>query len=128
LIANTILKDISSKADAQIDMIAIPFENPTIQQDYFTYVAQMFIPGFIFLIWILPTYNFVCLIVKEKEMKAKETMRIMGMNDLSYWLSWFVFYTFNSTMVAFCAWGVLCINVVGEGQYGYTFLWFWVYG
>lgn len=52
----------------------------------------------------------------------------MGMNDFSYWLSWFVFYTFVSTLVAFTCWAVLCINVIDKGQYGYTFLWFWVYG
>lgn len=55
-------------------------------------------------------------------------MRIMGMNDFSYWLSWFVYYTFVSTLVALTSWGMLCINCIKHGQLGYTFLWFWLYG
>ena len=35
-------------------------------------------------------YRTVYRIVFEKVTKAKESMRIMGMSDFSYWTSWFV--------------------------------------
>ena len=51
-------------------------------------------------------------IVREKESRTKETMRIMGMKDLPYWMSWFVFYTLLNTIMTTLAWGILLINVV----------------
>jgi len=50
-------------------------------------------------------------IVREKESRAKETMRIMGMTDLPYWLSWFAYYTCINTIVTTLAWFVLLFNV-----------------
>jgi hypothetical protein len=38
-------------------------------------------------------YNTVYRIVKEKESKTRESMKMMGLTDTSYWMSWFVFYT-----------------------------------
>ena len=51
-------------------------------------------------------------ITREKESRAKETMRIMGMTDLPYWLSWFLFYTLINTAVTTLAWGALMYNVI----------------
>ena len=52
------------------------------------------------------------MIVREKECRIAETMRIMGMNDLSYWLSWYVHYSIISTIVATVATLLLMINVL----------------
>lgn len=51
-------------------------------------------------------------IVREKESRTKETMRIMGMTDSPYWLSWFVFYTLINTCVTTICWAVLQVNVI----------------
>mmetsp|Transcript_12836 Transcript_12836/g.16455 ORF Transcript_12836/g.16455 Transcript_12836/m.16455 type:complete len:510 (+) Transcript_12836:1052-2581(+) len=67
-------------------------------------------------------------IVREKESRTKETMRIMGMTDLPYWLSWFVFYTLINTMVTTVSWGILMINVISYSSPGYIWLFFWLYG
>ena len=45
------------------------------------------------LIYMGPVYTTTYDLVKEKEQRSKESMRMMGLNDLPYWLSWFVFYT-----------------------------------
>jgi hypothetical protein len=60
----------------------------------------------------LPVSNVVFLIVKEKETKTRETMRIMGLNELPYWASWFVYYTIVITLMTFVAWCVLISNVI----------------
>ena len=67
-------------------------------------------------------------IVREKESRTKETMRIMGMTDLPYWLSWFAFYTIINTVVTTVAWAILLINVVKYSSYGYVWIFFWLYG
>ena len=78
--------------------------------------------------YIPPVYNLTFKIVREKESRTKETMRIMGMTDLSYWLSWFVFYTIINTVVTSLAWGILLINVINYSQPFFVWLLFWLYG
>ena len=73
-------------------------------------------------------YNMVFRIVAEKESRAKEIMRIMGMTDLPYWLSWFVFYSIVNTVVSTLCWGILMSNVINYSQSGYIWLFFWLYG
>ena len=51
-------------------------------------------------------------ITREKESRIKETMRIMGMTDAPYWLSWFCFYTLINTIVTTCSYLVLTYNIV----------------
>jgi hypothetical protein len=65
----------------------------------------------ILLLYVLPVYNMVFFIVKEKEYRAKESMRMMGLSDVPYWLSWWVYYTLINTVTAFLAWLILSINV-----------------
>ena len=54
----------------------------------------------------------VFLLVKEKESRIKESMRMMGMRDSAYWLSWYVYYTIISSIIVFLAWLVLLINTM----------------
>jgi ABC-2 family transporter protein len=60
----------------------------------------------------LPVYNMVFLLVKEKESKTRETMKIMGLSELPYWGSWFAYYTIVNTAISFIAWCILIINVI----------------
>ena len=64
------------------------------------------------LVFIPPVYNMVFLLVKEKESRIKESMRMMGMRDSAYWLSWYVYYTIISSIIVFLAWLVLLINTM----------------
>jgi len=68
------------------------------------------------------------MIVKEKESRCKESMRMMGMNDFSYWLSWFVYYTILNTVIATVAWAVLLINVIKQGNIWFIYAYFWMFG
>ena len=78
--------------------------------------------------YILPVFTIVSLIVKEKESKTKESMRMMGMTDTPYWLSWLAYYTVLNTILSLVAWLVLCINVIGASNPFYIFLMIWMYG
>lgn len=54
-------------------------------------------------------------------------MRMMGMTDLSYWLSWFSFYMIQNSIISILAWGALSINVINGGAV-YIFLYIWLFG
>jgi len=80
------------------------------------------------LIYILPVYQLVFMIVKEKESRCKESMRMMGMSDFSYWLSWFVYYTMLNTVIATVSWAILLINVIKFSNIAYIWIYFWLFG
>jgi hypothetical protein len=70
----------------------------------------------------------VFFIVKEKEQRVKESMRMMGMSDLPYWMSWFAYYTILNTFTSILATLTLSINVFTYSNYVYIFLTIWLYG
>ena len=77
------------------------------EEAYKSVLAQL-----ILIIFIPPIYNTIFMLVREKESRIKETMKMMGMSDLAYWLSWYVSYTLITSLVAILATLVLMINVI----------------
>jgi hypothetical protein len=73
-------------------------------------------------------YRCVYRIVHEKHSRAKESMRMMGMGDLSYWLSWATYFTIINTVIATLAWYVLMINAFDAQGSTYLWLYIWLYG
>ena len=55
-------------------------------------------------------------------------MRMMGLKDSSYWLSWFTYYTLVVTVISILCTIILSFNVVKYSNNGVVFLYFWVYG
>ena len=120
--ANIVLK-LHSKGDAAQDaniaILSAPMPASSSSSDPFTQVWTLTLPFLLLLIFIPPVYNTVFLIVKEKESRIKESMRMMGMKDTAYWLSWYCYYSIVSFFIAFLAWCVLLINCI---QHSNTFL------
>jgi len=96
--------------------------------DPFASYLGLLLPLFLMLSFIPQVYNAVFKITREKETRAKETMRIMGMTDLPYWLSWFVFFTVINTIVTTLAWSILMINVINYSNPFYLWIFFWLFG
>ena len=109
-------------------MMMAPVPGSVAQEDDFVASESVLLPFFLLLGYIPLVYGFIFLIVREKENRVKETMRIMGMTDLPYWLSWFAFYTIVNTIVTTVSWGVLLTNVIVFSSKGYMWLFFWLYG
>ena len=80
--------------------------------DPFASTLALLLPFLLLLTYVPQVYNMTFKIVREKESRTKENMRIMGMTDLPYWMSWFVFYTGINTVMTTLAWAILLINVV----------------
>jgi ATP-binding cassette subfamily A (ABC1) protein 3 len=80
------------------------------------------------LIYILPIRRNLQRIVSEKETKIRESMRMMGLNDLSYWTSWFVYYLIIVTIISILCLIILSINVVKYSNKFLLFLYLWIYG
>jgi hypothetical protein len=50
------------------------------------------------IIYLIPFYYLTSKIALEKESKAREGMKMMGLNDSTYFLSWFILFS------AICVW------------------------
>ena len=112
-------------------MIAVmlqPMQTETSIYDPFGQALGVILPLFLLLAYIPPVYNMTFKIVREKETRAKETMRIMGMTDFPYWMSWFIFFTCINTVLTLLSWGILMIKVVNYTNPLYLFIFFWLYG
>ena len=114
--------------EASITIMNQPLPTETNISDPFSKILANILPFFLLIAYIPPVYNCVFHLVKEKESRAKESMRMMGMNDTAYWLSWFVYYTFVNTIISTLAWIVLLPNVINFSSWAYLWLFFWLYG
>jgi ABC-type Na+ efflux pump permease subunit len=128
LIANLILKETTGKNDATISLMAIPEQAENQKLDAFSEVVSGVLPLLMLFMYILPVFTIISLLVKEKESKARESLRMMGMTDSPYWLSWLAYYTVLNTIISLFAWAVLCINVIGYSSPWWVLLWIWLYG
>ena len=88
----------------------------------------LLLPLFLLLAYIPSVYNMVFKITREKETRAKETMRIMGMTDLPYWMSWLAFYTCMNVVLTTVAWIILLFKVINYSNPFYLWIFFWLYG
>ncbi len=118
----------SQNWNAFIGFVLQPLPTETSMYDPFTQALAVLLPLFLLLAYIPPVYNMTFKIVREKESRAKETMRIMGMTDLPYWMSWFVFYTVINSLVSTLAWAMLLPACINYSQPFYIWIFFWLYG
>ena len=86
------------------------------------------LPIFLRLIYIIPLYRLVQNMVGEKETRARESMRMMGLSDSSYWLSWFSYYFIIVTVISLLCLIVTSGNVWVHSSKGIIFLFLWLYG
>jgi ATP-binding cassette subfamily A (ABC1) protein 3 len=86
------------------------------------------LPFFMLLVYILPIRRLVERLVAEKETKIRESMRMMGLNDFSYWTSWLVYYTIIVTLISLICLIILSINVIKNTNKFCLFLYLWLYG
>lgn len=89
---------------------------------------QISLTAIVFLMYIPPLYRTVYRIVVEKESKVKESMRMMGMTDISYWLSWFTYYSFVNLLVSTLSWLILNFAVFNHTNGFLVWILLWLFG
>ena len=91
-IANAILVEETGEEKAYIDMGLILYPTAEYRTDDFGDVISGLLPFFLLLIYVLPVGKLIERMVSEKESRARESMKIMGMSDTAYYLSWFSYF------------------------------------
>lgn len=128
LAANQLLMYLTGAKTANIAQMTIPVPGTVGVDDDFMQTLEILLPFLLLVSFIPPVYNMVFRLVKEKESGAKESMRMMGMTDASYWLSWFVYFSLINTVITLLIWGTLMINVINYSNPLYPLMFFWLYG
>uniref|UniRef100_A0A6P5LJ15 ATP-binding cassette sub-family A member 9-like n=1 Tax=Phascolarctos cinereus TaxID=38626 RepID=A0A6P5LJ15_PHACI len=84
---------------------------------------------FFYIISFTPLIYFASLNVTQERKKAKEWMKMMGLQDSAFWLSWGVLYAGFIFIMATCvALAVTCFQLVIITGYFVIFVLFFVYG
>lgn len=83
---------------------------------------------FILLIFIAPQYRFIGMVTSEKASRAREGMKIMGLKDAPYWLSWFIYYFGVSTTISIVCATIFVLFIFTNSSFIFLFFFVWLYG
>lgn len=127
-LANFFLRNLTGNVEAVIVDLTVPFKTEKRVEDEFQRVFESLIPFVMVLIYVLPIKRILTRIVSEKGSGAKELMKVMGMSETSYWLSWFIYYFAVSLIISIVSTLILSINVFPHSNKFLIFLYFFLYG
>jgi ATP-binding cassette subfamily A (ABC1) protein 3 len=82
---------------------------------------------FLFMPLIIPFCNLIYFLLSEKELKIKETMKIMGLTDSAYFLSWIIQYGLIFTSISFLVTCIVVITVAQNSNFFFIFFWHWIF-
>jgi hypothetical protein len=92
-VANTILKRKTGIDSASIVAMTVPLKQDVLEFDTYVLVIAEVLPLFIIAVFIPPMFRTVFRMVSEKETRMREGMKMMGMKDFPYWMSWLTYHT-----------------------------------
>lgn len=100
LIAQNIAKEKFPDTELIIKTAYLQRSNKEYTESVLPLVMDQIYPIFIIIVFTLPYMYLLQRAVEEKANKTRESMRMMGMLDSSYWASWFVLYTLQVLMTS----------------------------
>ena len=106
----------------------VPMRMPPWYRDDFAALLSGLLGFFFLVMYVPPVYRTVYRIVAEKENRAKEAMRMMGLKDFPYWASWWAYYTLVNTAMVSLTWIILVIWVFQFTDWSIIYLVMWLYG
>ena len=97
-------------------------------KDEFGIAQQKILPIFMIVVFLLPIYRIINMIVTERSTKTKDVARAMGIKESSYWLSWFLYYIIWITFVTLAQACLLTYGVFKFSELAPIFAVLWLYG
>jgi len=127
-VANTILKRQTGVDTASIVTMIVPTKMPPYVEDDFGQVLNGVFKFFLLIMFIPAVYRTTYRIVNEKESMVKESMKMMGLSDFSYWASWYSYYTIVNSIISLSSWAIFFFGVDTKSSGFIIFLTIWLYG
>ena len=110
LINEYILKKETKNLNATLSYGIIPMQYIDFREDPFSSFVGYMVPSFIIIAYICPLCLYVYRMVGEKETRAKEGMKIMGLTEFTYFLSYFLQYLVISLIV--CIFNAIILGIL----------------
>ncbi len=127
IINDVIFQRVTNNNQNSIDFVVAPEKYTFIKSDPFSNFVGFLLPFFVVIAYLSPLIIVVFRMIREKETKVKEGMKIMGLTESSYFFSWLFYYLcINTFHAAFNA--AILMGLFKFVGYGYIFLFFWLYG
>ncbi|EAR99563.1 ABC transporter family protein (macronuclear) [Tetrahymena thermophila SB210] len=126
-IDNLILKKETGNPSAGITAKIYPIQSPSYTQDKIDEQLSNNFGPFMILPMILSFLRLVQSLLVEKEKKIREGMKIMGMQDSSFYLSYIIQYLITYTVISLLMAMVLKISIFKKSDYFFLFIWFWLF-
>ena len=122
-----VLQEETGNDYAQINYIISPKKYDKYIYDNFVSNISLLLAFFTIIAYALPLTINIYRIVKEKETRAKEGMKIMGLSELTYFLSYFIIY-FVINLIYSVVNAFILKNVLVTIETIYIFLLYFLYG
>ena len=127
LLYDYVLQEETGDSNAEIFYKIVPQKYEEKISNFFNEILEFILPLFIIIAYAFPLCINIYRLIKEKESRAKEIMKIMGLDELSYFLSYFIIYIFINTIYAL--FNSLILNeVINYIELQYLFILFFLYG
>ena len=128
-IDNFILRKETGNSAASIDAAAASVTVPANRDDTMPKNLTGTLNYLIAFPLLVPLLRMIGFLVREKEKKIKEGMKVMGLNLSAYYLSWIIHYIVVYTIIALL-WTALTGNAGSAWRYsnkGLILLWYWLF-
>lgn len=127
LVDNIILKKDTGKADALINVKTSSLPVPAFYQDDLPTYLQGSTNIYIVLPMILIFLRVIYRVLYEKERKIREGMKMMGMNDSSFYLSWIITYVIIFTVISIIEAILLRASIMKKSNGFIVWVWIWLF-
>jgi len=127
LIYDFILKKETGNSKAEIILRIIPQKYDKYLYNTFNSFLSMLFGFFVLIGYTMPLSINIYKLVKEKESRTKEGMKIMGLNELNYFFSYFIIYFVFNLIYSICN-AFIIKKSLTYIETTYLFLFFFLYG
>ena len=122
-----ILKEETGNSNAEVSFNIVPEKYEEKDYNYFTEILNEIISVFILVAYAFPLCLNVYKLIKEKESRAKEIMKMMGLDEFSYFFSYFIIYFIINIIQALLN-ALISKEVMNYIEFKYLFILFFLYG
>lgn len=103
-------------------------KKPDWADDVFVNIISGTLPFFLVISYVVPFVRMIARLVSEKQTKVKQSMKMMGMSDSAFWVSYYFTYTLIYVFLALLNTILLSIRVFANSNQLIIFLFFWLFG
>lgn len=110
-------------------MITVPVKSGAFNSDKLVEtLLEDWLARIVMLMFLVPVFRLSYRMVAEKETRVRESMKMMGLTEFSYWFSWILYWLTINTYIAIVSTIILKVLLIEFTSFALIFAMFWLYG